>query len=289
MRIQEVEGLVKGLNESSAALASMASQEQSERKEYEDFVKSQAGGDWDNAAKMYAKLKKRPSTDIFGDASRQNQFMKMKFDFDKFTNADWHNYWLMAQHCDHSRDFQKNALSIIKKYLGTDHENYKYLYDRISCGTTGNQKYGTQRICNKDKQGVAESIEDNKPTIGINVRSDGSTDYASLIVDGKKKYESRKTDSLRPYVGRTVGIVRTGNGPAVAIGQVTIGEPIVVDAEKFDKLRKQHLVPQGSLFDIGANDTKYLYPMINPVRWDNEKLIKNKGIVARKIQEQSKD
>jgi hypothetical protein len=138
------------------------------------------------------------------------------------------------------------------------------------------------------EQSITEEV-DNKPIIGINVRSDGNTDYASLIVDGKKKYESRKTDSLRPYVGRTVGIVRTGNGPAVAIGQVTIGEPIVVDAEKFDKLRKQHLVPQGSLFDIGANDTKYLYPMINPVRWDNEKLIKNKGIVARKIQEQSKD
>jgi hypothetical protein len=131
-----------------------------------------------------------------------------------------------------------------------------------------------------------QEVEGTQPTIGINVRSDGNIDYASLIVDGKKKYESRKTDSLRPYVGRTVGIVRTGNGPAVAIGQVTIGEPIVVDAEKFDKLRKQHLVPQGSLFDIAANDTKYLYPMINPVRWDEEKLIKNKGIVARKIQEQ---
>ena len=131
-----------------------------------------------------------------------------------------------------------------------------------------------------------QEVEGTKPTIGINVRSDGSTDYASLIVDGKKKYESRKTDSLRPYVGRTVGIVRTGNGPAVAIGQVTIGEPIVVDAEKFDKLRKQHLVPPGSLFDIGENDIKYLYPMINPVRWDKEKLIKNKGIVARKIEEQ---
>jgi len=134
-----------------------------------------------------------------------------------------------------------------------------------------------------------QEVEGTQPTIGINVRSDGNIDYASLIVDGKKKYESRKTDSLRPYVGRTVGIVRTGNGPAVAIGQVTIGEPIVVDAEKFNKLRKQHLVPKGSLFDIGANDTKYLYPMIDPVRWDEEKLIKNKGIVARKIQEQSKD
>jgi len=156
-----------------------------------------------------------------------------------------------------------------------DQMGFDYVYDDDS---------GPIEMVKQLSDNVMEST--NKPTIGINVRSDGNTDYASLIVDGKKKYESRKTDSLRPYVGRTVGIVRTGNGPAVAIGQVTIGEPIVVDAEKFDKLRKQHLVPQGSLFDIGANDTKYLYPMINPIRWDNEKLIKNKGIVARKIQEQ---
>ena len=138
----------------------------------------------------------------------------------------------------------------------------------------------------KIKKDVAEDSSNNIPTIGINVRSDGDIDYASLIVDGKKKYESRKTDSLRPYVGKTVGIVRTGNGPAVAIGQVTIGEPIVVDAEKFNRLRKQHLVPQGSKFDIDSDGTKYLYPMINPVRWDNEKPIKSKGIVSRKMQEQ---
>ena len=137
----------------------------------------------------------------------------------------------------------------------------------------------------RPRQGVAEGATNNIPTIGINVRSDGNIDYASLIVDGKKKYESRRTDSLRPYVGKTVGIVRTGNGPAVAIGQVTIGEPIEVDVEKFNKLRNQHLVPQGSKFDIESDSTKYLYPMINPVRWDNEKPIKSKGIVSRKIDE----
>jgi predicted transcriptional regulator len=137
-----------------------------------------------------------------------------------------------------------------------------------------------------NESNVAEGENNDTPTMGINVRSDGDIDYASLIIDGRKKYESRKTDSLRPYVGKTVGIVRTGKGPAVAIGQVTIGEPIVVDAEKFNKLRKQHLVPQGSKFDIDVDGTKYLYPMINPIRWDNEKLIKHRGIVSRKIQEQ---
>ena len=145
-----VEGISEGLNES---LSSLVAQDQSERNEYKNFVKSQAGGDWSKGAKMYAQLKKRPSNDIFGDAARLNQFMKMKFDFDKFTDEDWDNYWLLAQHCDDNRDFQKNALSIIKKYQGTDHSHYKYLYDRISMGLTGKQKYGTQNI---KKQGVAE-------------------------------------------------------------------------------------------------------------------------------------
>jgi GNAT superfamily N-acetyltransferase len=134
----------------------------------------------------------------------------------------------------------------------------------------------------RPEQNVWENAS-SKPTMGINVRSDGNIDYAGLIIDGKKKYESRQTDSLRPYVGKTVAIVRTGKGSAVAIGQVTVGEPVVVDAEKFDKMRDQHLVPQGSKFDIGPDATKYLYPMIDPIRWDREKLVKQKGIVARKI------
>jgi GNAT superfamily N-acetyltransferase/predicted transcriptional regulator len=160
-------------------------------------------------------------------------------------------------------------------FLG-DHK-YQQIIDAIS----GN-KFNTKKHVMK---GVTEGKSNTIPKIGINVRNDKDIDYASLIVDGKKKYESRKTDSLRPYVGKTVGIVRTGNGPAVAIGQVTIGEPIVVNAEKFDLLRKKHLVPKGSKFDIDNDDTKYLYPMINPVRWENEKSIKHKGIVSRKIQE----
>jgi GNAT superfamily N-acetyltransferase len=134
----------------------------------------------------------------------------------------------------------------------------------------------------RPEQNVWEDAS-SKPTMGINVRSDGNIDYAGLIIDGQKKYESRQTDSLRPYVGKTVAIVRTGKGSAVAIGQVTVGEPVVVDAEKFDKMRDQHLVPQGSKFDIDPGATKYLYPMIDPIRWDREKLVKQKGIVARKI------
>jgi hypothetical protein len=156
-KIDPTYNVAEGLEQT---LSSMVSQDQAERNEYATFVKTQAGGDWSKGAKMYAQLKKRPSNDIFGDATRLNQFMKMKFDFDKFTDEDWDNYWLLAQHCDNNRDFQKNALSIIKKYQGTDNSHYKYLYDRISMGLTGKQKYGTQNV---KEQGMTEGFDQPYP------------------------------------------------------------------------------------------------------------------------------
>jgi hypothetical protein len=357
-----VSGNTQSVTESSDSLASLAKQDQAERNQYKSFVASQADGDYTKGASMYASLKKRPIDDIFDDKERLTQFIRMNFDFDKFTNSDWDNYWTLAQHCDFDHDFQKKALAKIKKYQGKDHDNYKYLYDRISLALTGKQKYGTQEVIEGDilkfkgrkrdnspigvtaralgheiydqpeeqqyghgievkrisqgfgvfYKGELESVHDDSekaheaaedlaseikdgeglteshaktPTVGINIRSDGDIDYADLIVDGKKKYETRNTDSLRSYVGKTVGIIRTGNGPAVAIGQATIGEPIIADEKKFERLRKKHLVPKGSKFDIDSNGTKYLYPIIDPVRWDDEKVVKRKGIVARKIDE----
>jgi len=141
------------------SLSSMVNQDQAERNEYKAFVKSQANGDWTKGATLYAERKKRPSNDIFGDAARLNQFMKMKFEFDKFTDEDWHNYWLLAQHCDGNRAFQKNALSIIKKYQGPNHSNYKYLHDRISVGLTGKQKYGTQNKALSLNEGFIDFIQ----------------------------------------------------------------------------------------------------------------------------------
>ena len=120
------------------------------------------------------------------------------------------------------------------------------------------------------------------PEIGINVRSDGNMDYADLIVDGEKKLETRNTDSLRPYVGKRVSIVKTGSGKAYAIGVATVGEPIVADEEEFRKLEKEHLVPAGSKFDIQPGSSKFLYPMLNPKRYDRPREVGH-GIVSRKV------
>ena len=120
------------------------------------------------------------------------------------------------------------------------------------------------------------------PEIGINVRSDGNIDYADLIVDGKKKLETRNSDSLRPYVGKRVSIVKTGKGRAYAIGVATVGEPIEADEKKFRKLEKEHLVPAGSKFDIHPGSIKFLYPMINPTRYERPREVGH-GIVSRKV------
>jgi predicted transcriptional regulator len=122
------------------------------------------------------------------------------------------------------------------------------------------------------------------PNIGINVKSDGNISYADLIIDGKKKYETRNTNSLKPYVGKRVSIVRTGRGKAVAIGSVVIGEPIEVDEDTFRKYEKAHLVPAGSKFDIVTNGTKFLYPMIDPKRYDTPKQVAGLGIISRKLE-----
>lgn len=130
----------------------------------------------------------------------------------------------------------------------------------------------------------AEGGEVEAAGMGINVRSDKKAGirYADEIVDGNKKYETRDSDSLRPYVGKRVAIVRTGEGPAKAIGEVTVGEPIVADQAMFHKMRPHHLVPAGSAFDIKPGSQKYLYPMHDPERFDAEKDV-GAGIIARKV------
>ena len=124
--------------------------------------------------------------------------------------------------------------------------------------------------------------------MGINVASDRKSGrrYADMIVDGQKTLESRNSDTLRPYVGKRVAIVRTGEGKAKAIGEVTIGEPMVVNKQKFRALEDKHHVPEGSAFDINT-PTKHLYPMHDPVRYDEERDVGH-GIVSRKVIEKAK-
>jgi len=147
---------------------SLIKSDQAERNAYKKFVADQAGGDWKKGARLYAKLKNRPADDIFGDDARLQQFMRIKFDFANFTKQDWRDFWLLSQHADKYPDFQQQALDAIQKHLGQDNDYYRYLADRISCARTGQQKYGTQDIC--DQQGVSEQAEDHGPDMAISLR-----------------------------------------------------------------------------------------------------------------------
>jgi hypothetical protein len=124
--------------------------------------------------------------------------------------------------------------------------------------------------------------------MGVNVASDRkhNLNYADLIVDGHKTIESRNSDTLRPYVGKRVAIVRTGAGKAKAIGEVTIGEPIVANKKQFRNMESHHLVPEGSTFDI-KTPTKHMYPLSEPVRYDEERDVGH-GILSRKVIHEAK-
>ena len=150
--------------------------------------------------------------------------------------------------------------------------------------TTGAEeegRLGQPRMADFSRRAVVapEPVE-----MGVNVRTDGDTNYADLIVSGQKKYESRDKDSLRPYVGKRVGIVETGSGPAKLVGYATVGEPIEVGEAEFDDSRDQHLVPEGSKFDIKPGQSKFLYEMIGPEKLaEPVDVSSTKGIVARNI------
>jgi hypothetical protein len=78
-----------------------------------------------------------------------------------------------------------------------------------------------------------------------------------------------------------VAIVRTGEGKAKAIGEVTVGEPKVVNQRQFRAMEDEHKVPKGSRFDINT-PTKHLYPMHDPVRYEEERDVGH-GIVSRQV------
>jgi hypothetical protein len=144
---------VKSKLKDSEYLQNLAINDQKERNKYKEFAiehGAQSQQDWENVAKLYAKQHKRQLDDLFNERTKLLDFTSRKFNYNNFSKKDWQNYWLLAQHCDFNRSFQKSALNRIEKHLGKNTEQYKYLSDRISCGETGRQVFGTQDLCNKD-------------------------------------------------------------------------------------------------------------------------------------------
>lgn len=86
-----------------------------------------------------------------------------------------HRAWLLAQHADHDREFQKSCLDLMKQ-LPTEEvaqPDIAYLEDRVRVGEGRPQLYGTQFY--NDKQGGfgplpiedPEGLEDRRKTVGL--------------------------------------------------------------------------------------------------------------------------
>ena len=119
--------------------------------------------------------------------------------------------------------------------------------------------------------------------MGINV-NDKAAPWTDWILNGQKTIETRNSNSLRPYIGKRVGIVRTGKGPAMLVGYVTLGEPKVYKtAEEFKADYEEHRVPT-DLAGYEFSGVKYGYPVSHPERIE-PRPIKSRGIVSRNIEE----
>jgi len=132
---------------------------------------------------------------------------------------------------------------------------------------------------------TGDIIEDGSGMMGINI-NDKAAPWTDMILSGDKTIETRNTNSLKPYIGKRVGIVRTGKGPAMLVGYVTIGNPVVYQtAEEFAADYEQHRVPS-ELTGYEFHGQKFGYPMIDPEPTEPRPL-NSRGIVARQVHEGS--
>jgi hypothetical protein len=102
-----------------------------------------------------------------------------------------HNAWLLVQHADLDRDFQKRSLELLKEAVKKGEASGKdlaYLTDRVLVGEKKKQLYGTQ-FTTKDGELVPSPIEDEanvdsrRKEVGLGTLAD----YAKLIRETYKK------------------------------------------------------------------------------------------------------
>ena len=71
--------------------------------------------------------------------------------------------WLMAQHADRDRDFQRHVLALMEPLVASGEVtrgNYAYLWDRIAVSENRPQRYGTQGRCTGPGRWEPNEIED---------------------------------------------------------------------------------------------------------------------------------
>jgi hypothetical protein len=84
------------------------------------------------------------------------------FDIEKYGAAADKDAWLLVQHADRSKPFQRETLAMLESLLAdkTDPKNLAYLHDRVAMGEGRPQRYGTQGQCQPDGTWKPNESED---------------------------------------------------------------------------------------------------------------------------------
>ena len=139
-------------------LSKLRAIDQKERNKLNEYFK-QVGKKfktWQDALRQYRLDKKIPPnqknilTILTPQLKKVVSYIDQKELWEKISDQAWDDLWLVAQHSDDDRAFQKEVLDKIEDYPHKEQKShYQYLSDRISCAEEGKQKYGTQKECKK--------------------------------------------------------------------------------------------------------------------------------------------
>lgn len=145
---QRARGSLLNVNEAEKILANAYEEDQRGRNALAEYYKKY--DNWQEGLSQYKLDNNIQGDRVFKSWTNNLRELVDVIPYDELSEEGWSHLWMLAQHADDDRSLQQKYLKIILQYLGTDHGHYKYLYDRISCGLSGTQKYGTQNGCNKD-------------------------------------------------------------------------------------------------------------------------------------------
>ena len=85
--------------------------------------------------------------------------------------------WLLVQHADHDRDFQRETLYLLETLMlegETSPTNFAYLYDRVAAAERRPQRFGTQYHCVSREGGLTvgeledeENVDSLRASVGL--------------------------------------------------------------------------------------------------------------------------
>jgi uncharacterized protein DUF6624 len=123
------------------------------------------------------------------------------FKISSFGDEADNNAWLLVQHADQDRDFQRHVLSILEPLVAqheTRPEHYAYLFDRLAAlhGDAGGQqpqRYGTQGRCvGKGKWEPFEveepaRLDERRASVGLMPEAEYQKQFVNLCVESDEE------------------------------------------------------------------------------------------------------